>query len=189
MSAVQIKGNAAGTGTLTIAAPNTNTNQTLTLPDNTGTLISTGSTFGGTGPAFSAYQNSNQTISAATWTKISCQTEEFDTASAFSAGTVVTNGDLTNRFTPQVAGYYSLVGMVSYTAVTATIYLAVYKNGSQNKTFFNALSNSAGLTGTVLIYLNGSTDYVELFAYVASGATVQSGLTSTYFQGFLARAA
>ena len=41
MSQVAISGNASGTGTLTIAAPNTNSNYTLTLPENTGTLIST----------------------------------------------------------------------------------------------------------------------------------------------------
>jgi len=41
MSLVQISGNASGTGTLTIAAPNTNSNFTLTLPENTGTLLST----------------------------------------------------------------------------------------------------------------------------------------------------
>ena len=38
MSLVQISGNASGTGTLTIAAPNTNSNFTLTLPENTGTV-------------------------------------------------------------------------------------------------------------------------------------------------------
>jgi hypothetical protein len=38
MSAVQIQGNAGGTGTLTVAAPSTNTNRTLTLPDGTGTF-------------------------------------------------------------------------------------------------------------------------------------------------------
>ena len=39
MSAVQVQGNASGTGTLTIAAPNTNSNRTLTLPDQTGTVL------------------------------------------------------------------------------------------------------------------------------------------------------
>jgi len=38
MSQVAISGNASGTGTLTIAAPNTNSNRTLTLPDGTGTF-------------------------------------------------------------------------------------------------------------------------------------------------------
>ena len=39
MSNVKIKGNASGTGSLTIEAPNTNTDRTLTLPDSTGTLV------------------------------------------------------------------------------------------------------------------------------------------------------
>ena len=43
MSQVRVSGNASGTGIFTIAAPNSNTNRTLTLPDNTGTLMSTGS--------------------------------------------------------------------------------------------------------------------------------------------------
>ena len=40
MSQVRVSGNASGTGIFTVAAPNSNTNRTLTLPDNTGTLIS-----------------------------------------------------------------------------------------------------------------------------------------------------
>ena len=39
MSLVKIQGNASGTGTLTIAAPNTNTDYTLTLPASSGTLV------------------------------------------------------------------------------------------------------------------------------------------------------
>ena len=39
MSKVAITGNASGTGTLTIAAPNTNTDRTLTLPDSTGAIL------------------------------------------------------------------------------------------------------------------------------------------------------
>jgi hypothetical protein len=41
MSLVKIQGNASGTGEFTIAAPNSNTNRTLTLPDSAGTLINT----------------------------------------------------------------------------------------------------------------------------------------------------
>jgi hypothetical protein len=39
MSKVKIEGNASGTGTFTIAAPNTNTDRTLTLPDGAGELL------------------------------------------------------------------------------------------------------------------------------------------------------
>jgi len=44
MSKVQLAGNANGTGIFTIASPNSNTDRTLTLPDNTGTLLSSSST-------------------------------------------------------------------------------------------------------------------------------------------------
>lgn len=43
MSKVAIQGNASGTGTLTIAAPNTNTDRTLTLPDEAGTVLTSAS--------------------------------------------------------------------------------------------------------------------------------------------------
>lgn len=43
MSSVALSGNAGGTGVLTLAAPNTNTNRTLTLPDSDGTLLNTAS--------------------------------------------------------------------------------------------------------------------------------------------------
>lgn len=42
MSKVSIEGNALGTGTFTIAAPNSNTSYTLTLPESTGTMVVTG---------------------------------------------------------------------------------------------------------------------------------------------------
>lgn len=43
MSKVAIQGNASGTGTFTIAAPNSNSNQTLTLPDESGTVLTSAS--------------------------------------------------------------------------------------------------------------------------------------------------
>jgi len=46
MSQVKISGNASGTGIFTIASPNSNTDRTLTLPDNTGTILTSASTTG-----------------------------------------------------------------------------------------------------------------------------------------------
>jgi hypothetical protein len=39
MSSIKLESNASGTGIFTIASPNSNTNRTLTLPDNTGTIL------------------------------------------------------------------------------------------------------------------------------------------------------
>ena len=41
MRKVKIQGNASGTGVLTVTAPNTSTDRTITLPDSTGTLATT----------------------------------------------------------------------------------------------------------------------------------------------------
>jgi len=42
MSKIALEGNASGTGTFTVAAPNSNSNYTLTLPQSTGTVVVTG---------------------------------------------------------------------------------------------------------------------------------------------------
>ena len=47
MSKVKIQGNASGTGVLTVTAPNTSTDRTITLPDATGTLATTADSVGG----------------------------------------------------------------------------------------------------------------------------------------------
>jgi hypothetical protein len=46
MSKIALTPNASGTGTFTIAAPNSNTNRTLTLPDSTGELYGQGNILG-----------------------------------------------------------------------------------------------------------------------------------------------
>lgn len=43
MSKIALTPNASGTGTFTIAAPDSNTNRTLTLPDETGTMLTSAS--------------------------------------------------------------------------------------------------------------------------------------------------
>lgn len=193
MSLVKISGNASGTGTLTIAAPNTNTDYTLTLPTNTGTVVTTGSStaitqsmigtgVAGTGPAFSAYPSGTQgTISANTWTKLSLGSEFFDTANAFDSTTNF-------RFTPQVAGYYQIIATANSPSAT-TVQIALYKNGSIYAA--NLISGSSGYSPLVsqLIYLNGSTDYVESYINTSSSGVFSSSSTYTYMSGYLVRAA
>lgn len=45
MSVVKVQGNASGTGIFTVAAPATNTDRTLTLPDQTGTILTNAGPF------------------------------------------------------------------------------------------------------------------------------------------------
>jgi len=174
MSQVAISGNASGTGTLTIAAPNTNSNYTLTLPQTTGTL-------GINGPAFSAYNNTSQTITTNTVTKITFNTETFDTNNNFAS----------SRFTPTVSGYYYLTVQIRNDAnVSGSNWVMFYKNGSEYIRSVEQGSNYLPqFQASLLLYLNGSTDYVEIYYLSATGATSGSAdfRYANRFSGFLAR--
>ena len=46
MSNITVQGNASGSGIITLESPNTNSNRTVTLPDETGTLLVSGGALG-----------------------------------------------------------------------------------------------------------------------------------------------
>jgi len=170
---------AAGGG-VTLDAASTATDKTITVPARTGNMAVDG-------PAFSAYMlngSANQGISSATFTKIKVDTEVFDTASCYDPTTY--------RFTPNVAGYYQISGGMSYSgSTTATRGMClVYKNGAADKRLGDMIATGNGMAGSVLIYMNGSTDYVEMYAYISAvSAVVDYGHTVTWFTGALLRAA
>ena len=185
MSKVAITGNASGSGVLTIAAPNTNTDRTLTLPDEAGTVLTSASAITqNSGPAFSAYQSSAQYFSANTWTKVQFQTEEYDTDSCFDNAT-------NYRFTATVAGYYQVSGAFTNATFLAQVGLILYKNGSGFKRLYNGIGggNTSSGCGSCQVYLNGSTDYIELYAYTTSAQNSYPFVDSTYFQAAMVRAA
>ena len=62
MSKVVIQGNASGTGDFTIAAPNSNTDRTLTLPDEAGTVLTTSGVPSSAMPAGSVVQTVHTTV-------------------------------------------------------------------------------------------------------------------------------
>jgi hypothetical protein len=190
MSKIALSSNALGTGTFTITSPNSNTDRTLNLPDSNGTILTT-ATAGVpvNGPAFSAYKSgSNQSLTPNVYTKVVFESEEFDTNSCFDSTT-------NYRFTPTVAGYYQISTRVEINGSGSSRNLAaIYKNGSIFKVGVDigGLSpTTLGATVSALIYLNGSTDYVEVYCYVAFGSTMSaySGIQTTYFQGAMVRAA
>jgi hypothetical protein len=139
----------------------------------------------GNGPAFSAYAASNQTgQSSGTWTKAIFATEEFDTNNNFASST----------FTPTVAGYYQISGEldVGGTGLTYAI-ISIYKNGSiyRRGSGLSATQSEQYVTVSSLVYLNGSTDYVEIYGYTtaASGIIWYAGGGSGWFNGTLVRGA
>jgi len=184
MSQVALSGNALGTGTFTIASPNSNTNRTLDLPDASGTILTTATPgVPVNGPAFNAFKTANQSISGSTWTLVSFQSEDFDTASAFNTSTA--------RFNPQVAGYYQINWNVGgeTSSTPSRLLSAVWKNGSEYRRSSD-ITGYYGVSGSTLVVMNGSTDYLEIYAYIsATSASVAGGGSLTSFSGFLARSA
>lgn len=140
----------------------------------------------GNGPAFFGYQNSGQPVSANTFTKINLQAELFDTNSNFDTSTY--------KFQPTVAGYYQINASLSTTTPLAgTNYFDVFitKNGSTyvQTTGYPAAANYFSCFVGGVVYLNGSTDYVELYGQASANYTVQAGSTNTFLNGALVRAA
>jgi hypothetical protein len=196
MASIVVAGDTSGT--VTLAAPAVSGTTTLTLPATSGTVLTSASTItpsagtvnqaalatgvAGTGPTFRAYLASNQSISAATGTKLNFDTEMWDTNSNYDT--------INKRFTPTVAGYYQVnIGFFGGNSTDAIAIL--YKNGVETgtatgyATAVNARPRFAGIT-----YLNGTTDYIEAYAYSQGAVTVQGGSSSyTEFSAALIRSA
>ena len=183
MSKIAVSSPASGTATYTISAPAGSTDRTLTLPDNTGTILTTATPgVPVNGPAFSAYRSGAQAITATVWTKVACQAEEFDTNSNYD--------NTTNyRFTPTGAGYYQFTATVEPQTAQAYQYLAFYKNGLEFKRASASNTSGVGTSISALIYLNGSTDYIELYTNFGSTLNINGSFSVSFFQAFLARSA
>lgn len=183
----------ANTGNLLIAANGTIGVATIPNTAITGTMTQAqiGSGVATTGPAFSAFQSTSSiNISNAVTTKVTLNGETFDTASCFDNST-------NYRFTPNVAGYYQINACVyPYLPGSPSFYgfVYIYKNGSSHKQVGWVASGGNAISAAIqdLIYMNGTTDYLELYVNMSgqSGTVgVNGGSTLTFMSGFLARVA
>lgn len=154
----------------------------LTIDASQNVTLAKGLTVGASAdPAFSAYANASLSITSSTFTKVNINTVIFDTASCFDT----TN----NRFTPTVAGYYQVNGgaRASATNLVSAI-AAIYKNGSiymQGGTLNIAAISAAQMIGiNTMVFLNGTTDYLELWGVIGGTSPSYSystaNITSTF---------
>ena len=173
MAALIPSASATGSGTMTLAGPSTNSNQTVSIPDATGTMMVSGNM-----PAFSAYAGTVTSLSGGAFTKVLFDTEEFDTNSNFAS----------SKFTPTVAGYYQINGAVSVGTGTQLV-CSIYKNGSEYKRGTNITVSSNQSVSSSVLYCNGSTDYVEIYCYSGVLQNTNTGGSLVYFNGSMVRAA
>jgi hypothetical protein len=172
-------------GAITVSAPAVAGTNTITFPANTGTVLTTASTFSGTGPAFHAFQTNGQSISASVFTKVTFNNETFDTNNNFASST----------FTPTVAGYYQINGNISFigNAVGFTM-IAIYKNNGsycQGSGIPNNVNIGGQATASTVVFCNGTTDFIELYAWQNSGSSLafQTANDKNTFSAVLVRAA
>jgi hypothetical protein len=208
----------------TISASTTSNTSYNVLPDTSGSLAfqtgatpttaltidaSQNATFAGKvtasnlqGPVFDVVLSGNQSISSSTQTLVQFNSKNFDTASAFNATGSTVGTAPAYSFNPQIAGYYLInMGVITEGSNYATIgYGSLYKNGSILR---SSGGNFQGGTGTMnitsanlseIVYMNGSTDYLQVYAYGSYTnciivATASQAAGGSYFSGSLVRSA
>jgi len=132
-------------------------------------------------PAFRVTNSSVQSIPNNTWTKVTFDTEDYDTDTAFSSSTfTVPTGE---------AGKY-IFNWIVYSEVDSGegVSSRLYINSSaDNKTYARAMSSGSGEatlnTASVNVSLSAA-DTVELYMYQNKGSAQNNNVSYTYFSGF-----
>jgi len=157
---------------------------------------------GGTGKSsdnkglFQVYSNANENLANNSYTQVSLNAKVFDLDSYFNTSTY--------RYTPQVAGYYYIETQLMFAPKGADDNCAlvsfIYKNGSNNHSTGSPYINASGTGRAIgqvnvkvgagkenqvkansLVYLNGSSDYVDLRGYIYN--YTQSSATDNLMMG------
>ena len=139
-------------------------------------------------PAFEAHSNTNQSLTDNTYGKVALQTEVLDTDSNF-------DNSSNYRFTPTTAGKYYFEGHVrtsgSNQSSLRNSYAAIYKNGSRYKEARNNFGDNdireSSVSVSAILDMNGSSDYVELYAaadVVSGSPSLLEGTKANYFLGY-----
>lgn len=179
----------SGAGGVVTTADNTGILQlksggtTIATVSSTGLALNTGNITlpSGAAPTFSAYHSTTQSISSTTWTKCTFNTERFDTNSNYDNAT-------NYRFTPTVAGYYIITSTIASESSLSYLYLELRKNGASEILSIGTATNATGTCVTGVMYLNGSTDYVEAWCFASSGCNLANAAYKT-FTGAMIRSA
>lgn len=169
-----------GSGTydkLTVGANNT----TIVADSSTSTGLKWAAASSASGPAFSVTRiTSNQSLTQNTNVKLQWNSEDFDTANCFDSTT-------NYRFTPTTAGYYQ-INVIAWidqnNATFQTAYLTLYKNSSSYKILSGTKLENFTIGGSLVVYLNGSTDYIEVYGYSTTAAgSFRAGSGDNCFSG------
>jgi hypothetical protein len=129
---------------------------------------------GGGGPTFQATQSlAQQTFSAGTFTKLQYDTEAFDPDSCYDSTT-------NYRFTANKSGYYLVNAAATIYrqagGSAGTYILQIRKNGTNIKYIVQGSGETSlpTVAGSLIVFLNGTSDYIEIFGYGDGGGSTQT---------------
>jgi hypothetical protein len=167
MSIVKIQGDVSGTGTLTIAAPNTNSDFTITLPSASGTLATTETAGFPAGTVMMFVQ----TAAPTGWTK---STTHNDKALRVVSGTASSGG--TTAFSTVFANQTPTITTSGLSAGATTLTTAQIPSHNHN-----TVSQSYG--GTAGLYAQSSSCCAPVGIATVGGARIQGGQYTTTSAG------
>jgi hypothetical protein len=114
-------------------------------------------------PAFSASKSGNQSISAASATKITLDQTSFNTGSHFNTST--------NRFTAPVAGRYLFTGAIQFTGSVGQPHATFSINGTTIEPWLDWGASVLTAAFQSRVINLAANDYVELFTYITTSGT------------------
>ena len=179
MSRIAFNGNPLGTGTVTITSPNTNTDQTVTLPDQTGTLYISGGDIG----TPSAGNGSNLTnLNASNLSSGTVATARLATSGTASSSTYL-RGDQTWATVTSLPGMQGQVFTSSgtftvpsgITAVKVTVVGGGGGGGASSGGCSSGAGGGGGGGGTSIRYVTGLTPGGTVSVTVGAAGSGGSG--------------
>lgn len=176
MSKVKIEGNASGTGTFTISAPNSNTDRNLTLPDGAGEILTDASSLPaanltGTLPAI---DGSSLTGISSGWTPISTVSTgtasyvEFALSSSYETFVIVldevqisTGARLYGTVSTDSGSTYQSTDYFHHNNATSTTHLEMIYYAAAHQSVYA----DAGISGNIEIFGTQPNDTVSRFTF------------------------
>lgn len=172
MSSVTLLGDTSGS--VLVQAPAIAGSTTINIAAQSGTLNVAG-------PAFSAYNSGAGATIGNSATKVTFDTEEFDTNNNFAS----------SRFTPTVAGYYQINAQLQPNNQYTGGWIGLFKNGGAYRygNYINAGVSFGGFMVSSIVYFNGTTDYIEVYGAFTSAQQSAGSQVFSWFNGCFLRGA
>ena len=161
------------------------TGTTLTLGTSGDTIdIPAGVTTTVNRPAFKVYLSGNQSIGNSSFTKVTFDTENFDTNSAFASNKFTVPAGHAGKYIFHYGGYMSSLGD------DKRLILVLYKNGAEvtgpkaQHQIYSTGGSSNVLQKTSFVIDLAVSDYIELYVWQNQGGSINLLASNTYLAGY-----